>query len=45
MLDYNFQLIYKKGNKMPADYLSCNVVSACPTGRWRISRIKTTDSG
>ena len=28
MLDYNFQLIYKKGDEMPADYLSRNVVSA-----------------
>ena len=28
MLDYNFQLIYKKGDEMPADYLLRNVVSA-----------------
>ena len=28
MLDYNFQLIYKKGDKMPAEYLSRIVVSA-----------------
>ena len=28
MLDYNFQLIYKKGDKMQADYLPRNVVSA-----------------
>ena len=28
MLDCNFQLIYKKGDEMPADYMSPNVVSA-----------------
>ena len=28
MLDYNFQLIYKKGGEMPANYLSRIVVSA-----------------
>jgi hypothetical protein len=27
MLDYNFQLIYKNGDEMPADYLSRNVVN------------------
>ena len=28
VLNYNFQLIYKKGDEMPADHMSPNVVSA-----------------
>ena len=45
MLDYNFQLIYKKGNKMPANYQPLNMVSnkACPTWRWRTYRTQTNN--
>jgi hypothetical protein len=28
MNTYNFDIIYKKGSEMPADYLSCNLVNA-----------------
>ena len=28
MNQYDFKMIYKKGEEMPADYLSCNVISA-----------------
>jgi hypothetical protein len=28
MNTFDFEIIYKKGSKMPADYLSCNLVSA-----------------
>ena len=43
MLDYNFQLIYNNGNKMPADYLSCNVVSAISLSNRKMEDLQDQD--
>ena len=45
MLDYNFQLIHKKGDEIPA---ICPATSsqplACLIKRWKVSRTETSDS-
>ena len=43
MLDYNFQLIYKKGDEMPADYLSHNVVSAITLSNRELEDLQNQD--
>ena len=45
MLDYNSQLIYKKGNEMPADYLSRNVISALSLFNQEIEDLQDRDEG
>ena len=43
MLDYNFQLIFKKGDKMPANYLSRNEVSAISLSSQEMEELKDGD--
>ena len=43
MLNNNFQLIYKKGDEMPADYLSHNVVSAITLSNRELEDLQNQD--
>ncbi len=43
MNTYNFQLLYKKGDEMPADYLSRNVVSAISWSNVEIANEQDND--
>ena len=43
MLNNNFQLIYKKGDEMPADYLSRNIVSAISLSNCEIEDLQDRD--